>query len=100
VSSAPVLQLQLVSKGLLGGSYIEVLRGVSLEVASVEVVAVRGRRLGGKSTLLQIVAGLEEPDEGAVTLAGHPVQEQSSRSFREWWATRGTGSSGPVSTTS
>jgi ABC-type taurine transport system ATPase subunit len=92
VSSAPVLQVQTVSKGYWrGGSYLGVLKDVSLEVASGEVVAVIGRRLGGKSTLLQIVAGIEAPDTGTVTLAGRPVRVQSGRSVREWWAARRAG---------
>jgi D-methionine transport system ATP-binding protein len=96
VSSEPILQVQRVSKGYLRGSFVEVLRDVSLEVPSGEVVGVIGRRLGGKSTLLQIAAGLEEPDEGTVTLAGRPVRVQSRRSFREWWAARRAGSTDPV----
>ncbi len=96
MSSGPVLQVQAISKGYLQGSYLEVLRGASLEVASGEVVAVIGRRLGGKSTLLQIVAGLEEPDEGMVTLAGRRVRVQRRRSFREWWAARRARTTDPV----
>ena len=96
MSSEPTLQVHKVSKGYLRGSFVEVLRDISLEVGSGEVVAVIGRRLGGKSTLLQIAAGLEEPDEGTITLAGRPVRVQRRRSFREWWAARRTGSTDPV----
>jgi ABC-type nitrate/sulfonate/bicarbonate transport system ATPase subunit len=97
LSSAPVLQVQKVSKGYWrGGSYLGVLKDVSLEVAPGEVVAVIGRRLGGKSTLLQIVAGIQAPDAGTVTLAGRPVRVQRRRSVREWWATRRAGSTDPV----
>jgi ABC-type nitrate/sulfonate/bicarbonate transport system ATPase subunit len=79
-----------------GGSYLEVLKDVSLEVAPGEVVAVIGRRLGGKSTLLQIVAGIQAPDAGTVTLAGRPVRAQRRRSSREWWAARRAESTDPV----
>lgn len=92
-----LLSILGVSKGFLrGGGYLGVLQDVSLEVASGEVVAVIGRRCGGKSTLLQIVAGLQAPDEGAVVLAGRPVRVQGGRSLREWWTARKTGSSDPV----
>jgi putative ABC transport system ATP-binding protein len=97
VSSAPILQVRAVSKGYLrGGSYLGVLQDVSLEVASGEVVAVIGRRLGGKSTLLEIVAGLQAPDAGIVTLAGRPVRAQGKRSLREWRAARKARSSDPM----
>jgi ABC-type nitrate/sulfonate/bicarbonate transport system ATPase subunit len=79
-----------------GGRYLLVLDAVSLEVAAGEVVAVIGRRLGGKSTLLQIVAGLEAPDAGTVKLAGQPIRVQRRRSIREWWAARRAGYHDPV----
>lgn len=72
------------------------LKDVSLEPAPGGVVAVIGRRLGGKSTLLQIVAGIQAPDVGTVTLAGRPVRVPGRRSVRKWWAARRAGSSDPV----
>jgi ABC-type taurine transport system ATPase subunit len=91
------LSIAGISKGYWrGGSYLGVLKDVSLEVASGEVVAVIGRRLGGKSTLLEIVAGIEAPDVGTVMLAGRPVRVQSRRSVGEWWAAWRAGVSDPV----
>ena len=48
-------------------------RAVDLDVAAGEVVTVIGPSGCGKSTLLRLAAGLERPDDGAVSLAGVPV---------------------------
>ncbi|WP_436762241.1 ABC transporter ATP-binding protein [Streptosporangium sp. V21-05] len=49
-----------------GDEEVKALRGVSLEVAAGEVVVVTGPSGSGKSTLLACLAGLDEPDGGAV----------------------------------
>jgi len=46
------------------------LRDVSLEIAYGEFVAVWGRRRSGRTTLLEVCAGLEKPTEGTVRFAG------------------------------
>ncbi len=51
----------------------EALRGVSLEVADGELVALLGPSGGGKSTLLRVIAGLEPADAGEVWLHGRRV---------------------------
>jgi ABC-type multidrug transport system ATPase subunit len=50
-----------------------VLDGVELACAPSEVVLLLGRNGAGKSTLLRVLAGLLEPDDGAVTLDGRSV---------------------------
>ena len=50
-----------------------VLAGVDLDVAPGSLTAVLGPSGGGKTTLLRIVAGLETPDAGAVSLFGRQV---------------------------
>ncbi|OLC54872.1 MAG: hypothetical protein AUH85_10635 [Chloroflexi bacterium 13_1_40CM_4_68_4] len=51
----------------------EVLRGIALEVAPGEVVAVVGRSGVGKTTLLRLLSGLLVPAAGAVAVDGAPV---------------------------
>jgi multiple sugar transport system ATP-binding protein len=50
-----------------------VLRGVDLQVADGEFIALVGPSGCGKSTLLRIIAGLESQDQGAVRIAGERV---------------------------
>lgn len=52
------------------------LRGVSLEVAIGEFVAVTGPSGSGKSTLLACLAGLDDPDAGMVHVAGEPMSRR------------------------
>lgn len=51
-----------------GGERVGVLDGASLEIGPGDLVAVYGRRNAGKTTLLRIAAGFEQPDSGEVRL--------------------------------
>lgn len=52
---------------------LEVLRGVSLEIGSGEIVGIVGPSGAGKTTLLQIVGTLDKPDGGRVLYDGTDV---------------------------
>lgn len=65
-----MLAIREVSKSYGGARPRAVLRGVSLEVRRGEYVAIVGESGVGKSTLLNLVAGLDTPDSGAITLDG------------------------------
>src|SRR5205823_2022829 len=49
---------------------LEVLRGVTFQVEPGQVKVIVGPSGSGKSTLLRVLAGLEAPDRGTVTLEG------------------------------
>ena len=54
------------------------LGGVDLEAGAGEVVALVGENGAGKSTLLKCLAGLERPDEGAMTYEGRAWAPRSA----------------------
>jgi nitrate/nitrite transport system ATP-binding protein len=72
------LELTNVSKGYgSGAKRAEVLRGINLSIAEGEFVAIVGYSGAGKTTLMSLIAGLQKPDEGSITLRGEEVQEPS-----------------------
>jgi predicted ABC-type transport system involved in lysophospholipase L1 biosynthesis ATPase subunit len=76
--SDPLLSLSAVSKSYLRGRHeVSVLLNASMQLYEGEVLSVLGQRRTGKTTLLKIAAGLEAPDQGAVSLAGEDLTELS-----------------------
>ena len=72
------LELNNVSKGYgFGAKRADVLRDINLSIAEGEFVAIVGYSGAGKTTLMSLIAGLQRPDEGSVTLRGDPVTEPS-----------------------
>ena len=56
-----------------GETAVDALRGVSLDVAQGKLTAVMGPSGSGKSTLMHILAGLDKPTEGSVSVAGTEI---------------------------
>jgi ABC-type lipoprotein export system ATPase subunit len=76
----PLLTLDRVSmrfKRGRGGFEQVALRDVRLEIEAGELVAVWGRRRSGRTTLLQVAAGIERPSEGAVRFDGVDLARRS-----------------------
>src|SRR5476651_1338321 len=60
----------LVKTYAMGRRTLEVLRGVDLDVARGEFLALRGASGAGKSTLLHLIGGLDSPNAGEIQFAG------------------------------
>src|SRR5580693_6427549 len=67
---APFLRVQSVSKRF---GEREVLRNLDLTVREGEMAVIVGKSGCGKSTLLRLLAGLEKPTAGTISVDSHPV---------------------------
>ncbi len=70
-ANQPMLQV----RDLHGGyGAVDVLRGVSLDVAAGTVVALMGANGAGKTTAMRLISGLLKPARGSILLDGVPIQ--------------------------
>jgi len=63
----------------MGARLIEVLRGISMDIAHNEAVFLSGASVAGKTTLLYTLAGLERPESGTVEFEGRRLYNGSSK---------------------
>ncbi len=69
--TAPLIQAQSVSRHYhLGDSTIPAVNDISLEIRQGEFVALLGSSGSGKSTFLNLLAGLDRPTSGAIHVRG------------------------------
>jgi lipoprotein-releasing system ATP-binding protein len=74
--AVPLLRIENLQKSyLLGDRRLEVLRGIDLEIAAGELVALTGPSGAGKSTFLHLVGTLDVPTRGRVLFEGADVFE-------------------------
>ena len=76
--AAPVIRLQDVRKEyVVGDSHIHAWAGVSLTVSPGEFVCISGRSGSGKSTMLNMLAGLEKPTSGEIVILDKHIENMS-----------------------
>lgn len=70
--ASPEIKLEAVRLTLTSAAGpVDILRGIDLAVEPGETIGLIGPSGSGKSTLLSVMAGLEKPTSGTVTVAGH-----------------------------
>ena len=81
-TNAPILQAKEIRRSFfVGGSEIEVLRGVDLKIREGQSLAILGQSGAGKSTLLNILGGLDKPTNGTVSFQGQDLTDYSGENL-------------------
>jgi len=64
-----------------GTESVEAVRGIDLEIKKGEFVVILGPSGGGKSTLLNLIGGIDHPTSGTVTINGFALEKASEESL-------------------
>jgi len=68
----------------VGDDEITILHGISLNIQQGEFVSIVGPSGNGKSTLLNMVTGIDRPTGGEVIVSGRPIHEMSENQLAKW----------------
>jgi putative ABC transport system ATP-binding protein len=68
----------------LGGGQITILKGISFNVGKGEFVSIVGPSGNGKSTLLNMITGIDRPTGGQVIVTGRQVHKMSENQLAAW----------------
>jgi len=81
----PVVQVVEVVKSFsVGGGEVTVLKGISFDVQPGEFVTIVGPSGNGKSTLLNMITGIDRPTDGQVIVTGLEIQKMSENMLAAW----------------
>jgi putative ABC transport system ATP-binding protein len=74
----------LIKRFPIGDDEITVLKGISFEVENGEFVTIVGPSGNGKSTLLNMITGIDRPSDGEVLVTGRLVNHMSENDLADW----------------
>ena len=74
----------MVKRFHVGDGDVTILKGISLDIMPGEFVAIVGPSGNGKSTLLNMMTGIDHPSEGQVIVTGQSVHTMSENELAVW----------------
>jgi putative ABC transport system ATP-binding protein len=81
---AIVRVIDLVKSFPIGGGEVTVLRGISFDVQNGEFVSIVGPSGNGKSTLLNMITGIDRPTDGDLIVTGREIRRMSENKLAAW----------------
>jgi putative ABC transport system ATP-binding protein len=83
--SEPLIELRHVVKKYQGkAGAVTALKGIDLQVSAGEFVAVLGKSGAGKTTLVNVISGIDRPTSGEIRVAGTPVHALGEDDRAAW----------------
>lgn len=80
-----IIQVKDVVKNFkVGDGEVTILKGISFEVKQGEFVSIVGPSGNGKSTLLNMITGIDRPSDGEVIVTGREVHKMSENQLASW----------------
>ncbi len=81
----PIIEIKDVVKSFpVGNGEVTILKGVSFAVKPGEFVSIVGPSGNGKSTLLNMVTGIDRPSSGEIVVTGRPVHRMTEDQLAAW----------------
>jgi len=81
----PIIEIKDVVKSFpVGDGEITILKGISLQVKKGEFLSIVGPSGNGKSTLLNMITGIDRPSSGEIIVTGQPVHKMSEDKLAAW----------------
>ena len=84
-NNGSIVEIKNVVKSFeVGGGEITILKGISFGVQNGEFLTIMGPSGNGKSTLLNMITGIDHPSSGEVVVTGREVHKMSENQLATW----------------
>ena len=84
-ATQPMVEIKdVVKKFRVGGDEITILKGISFQVKPGEFLSIVGPSGNGKSTLLNMISGIDRPSSGEIVVSGQRVDRMSEDRLAAW----------------